>query len=76
VSPDTSISLGLDQKYAPAIRVDGRSQAGTDRMGVSFEVGVATLVSGRSFVQLTMALGLTKDVPAFQVGLSVPMRLR
>lgn len=76
VSPDTSISLGFDQKFAPSLQIDGRGQPGTDRMAAALQVGVATIVSGRSFVQLTASAGLTRDAPAFQLGLSAPIRLR
>ncbi len=74
VSPDTSISFTVDQKYQPPIRLNGSSLPGTDRTGATFQVGVAMLLSSRTFLNVTSGIGLTSDVPRFQLAVSAPFQ--
>jgi hypothetical protein len=74
VSPDTSLSFGLSQSYATRVKVASREIPGTDRTGAVFNVGFATLASRAGLVEITLGMGLTRDVPQFQVTLATPLQ--
>jgi hypothetical protein len=76
VSPEASVTFGLDQRFAPRVRLAGAPVAGSDRTESVFRIGVATTTSRRGSLQLTVGMGLTRDVPQVQVSVAAPMQLR
>jgi hypothetical protein len=39
-----------------------------------FRVGVATLASRNGFLQVNVGMGLTRDVPRFEIALATPFQ--
>jgi hypothetical protein len=74
VSPDTSLSFGLEQVYGQTVQVDRKDVPGSNRTAAVFDVGVATAVSRSGFLEVTLGIGLTQDVPRFQVSVATPLQ--
>jgi hypothetical protein len=73
VSPETSMSFGLEQSYSGDVKLAGKSLASTGHTAAVFDVGFATLVSRAALFQITLGIGLTSDVPRFQVSMGLPL---
>jgi hypothetical protein len=73
VSPETSMSFGLEQSYSGDVKLAGKSLASTGHTAAVFDVGFATLVSSAGLLQITLGIGLTSDVPRFQVSMGLPL---
>lgn len=76
VSPESSLSIAFAHKYSTAMRLEQKTVIGSDRTGPTLQLGVATLLSPSVFLNVTSAIGLTPDVPAFQLMVSAPVQLR
>jgi hypothetical protein len=74
VSPETSISFMLEQLHSPRLHVDGQPIQGSDQTAATFRIGVATLASRRGYLQFNVGIGLTRDVPTFEVGMGAPVQ--
>ena len=76
VSPDTSLSFGLDQQFRFDTRVDGGAIPGGNGVAAVAQFGVDQVLSSRVLVDLTLGVGLTRDAPDYTFMISVPIRLR
>jgi hypothetical protein len=74
VSPETSLSFGLDQAYSQVLQVSRKDVPGTSRTAAVFDVGFATLASRYGLLEVTLGMGLTDDVPRFQLALATPLQ--
>ncbi|HYG69545.1 MAG TPA: hypothetical protein VD838_17860, partial [Anaeromyxobacteraceae bacterium] len=75
VSPEASLTFGVDQRIAPRLLLNGAPVPGTDQMESSFRVGLSTAWSATSSLQVNVAMGLTRDVPQVQLSVAMPMQL-
>jgi hypothetical protein len=75
VSPQTSLSFALEASHTRPLALDRVTLYRTDRTSAVFRVGVSTAVSRRSFFQVNLGMGLTADVPRFEVSLSTPIQI-
>jgi hypothetical protein len=74
VSPETSLSFALEALHARPLRLERVTVYRSDRTSAVFRVGVATATSRRSFFQASVGMGLTSDVPRFEVSLAMPLQ--
>jgi hypothetical protein len=74
VSPETSLLFGLEQTYSQTARVRGADIRGTNRSAAVFSVGFGTLASSVGMLEVSVGIGLTQDVPRFQVNLATPLK--
>jgi len=74
VSPETSLSLFLDQVYRNDLKFAGRRIDGSDQLSSSFSIGASTIVGPRTLLRLTAGFGLTDDAPDYSFAVSLPMR--
>ena len=74
VSPETSLSFAFEAAYALPFRLYGQNAYRSDRTSGVFRVGVATLASRSGFLQVSVGMGLTRDVPQFEVAVATPFQ--
>jgi hypothetical protein len=74
VSPETSLSFGLEQSYTQDIEVERQPIPGSNRTAATFRVGFSTLASKHGLLELNFGMGLTRDVPRFQVSVATPFQ--
>lgn len=74
VSPETAISFGLAQLYGERVRLERVAIPGTSRTAAVFSVGLSQRVSRAGFLDFTLGIGLTRDVPRFQVSVAAPLQ--
>jgi hypothetical protein len=74
VSPDTSMSFLLDFHVKPEDHLGGNGLIGTDETVAVLQLGIATVLSRRALLNVTVGIGLTSDSPNFQLGFTVPVR--
>lgn len=73
-SPDTSLSLSLQQTFANELEVGGRSLAGTDEVSSVLVVGASSVLGRGVLLSVNAGVGLTDDAPDYFVGVSLPIR--
>jgi hypothetical protein len=76
VSPETSLSFGLDQVYRSDIDANGSRIDGTDQLASSFTFGTSMIVGPLTLLQLNAGIGLTDDAADYSFGMSLPIRLQ
>lgn len=72
-SPQTSLSIGLQQTYIKALRQNG-VQFGSDRVSSAFTFGGSSTIGRNLFVSLTGGIGLTNDSPDYFFNIMLPFR--
>lgn len=73
-SPETSLSLSLQQLFAKERKVDDRSLAGSDQISSLFVVGASTVLGPGVLLSVNAGVGLTDDAPDYFVRISLPIR--
>jgi hypothetical protein len=48
--------------------------AGTDEIGAVLQLGLGTVLSRNTLLNVSLGIGVTADSPDFQLGVSVPIR--
>jgi hypothetical protein len=76
VSPETALIFSLDQSYMKAFKRNGAELPGTDRLSSVFSFSTSTILGRGLFLHLSAGIGLTRDSPAYQFGVSLPFRFR
>jgi hypothetical protein len=76
VSPETAMIFSLDQSYMKAFKNNGAELPGTDRLSSVFSFSTSTILGRGQFLHLSAGIGLTRDSPAYQFGVSLPFRFR
>jgi hypothetical protein len=76
VSPETAMIFSLDQSVAKAFKSNGAELPGTDRLSSVFSFSTSTILGRSLFLRLSAGVGLTRDSPRYQFGVSLPFRFR
>jgi hypothetical protein len=76
VSPETAMIFSLDQSYMKAFKSNGAELPGTDRLSSVFSFSTSTILGRGLFLRLSAGIGLTRDSPRYQFGVSIPFRFR
>lgn len=75
-SPETSLSVGIDQVFSRRTRVDGVGVAGTNQVSSMLMLGATTSISRYSLLSWSLGVGLTQGAPDYTFGVSVPVRFQ
>lgn len=72
LSPETTLSVSLNQSYTDDFEFDGDKIDGSNQLSSSFDFGGSVIVGPRMLFRLTTSLGLTDDAPDYglRAGLS------
>ncbi|MFL6581872.1 MAG: transporter [Burkholderiales bacterium] len=73
-SPDTSLRAALDLSRYGNTRLNGASVPGSELVVGVLELGMSTLLSAKTLIDLSLGIGITTDAPDFRIGLSLPIR--
>lgn len=73
-SPETSLSLALQQVFIDEFKVNGRTIRGSDRVVSSFVLGASSIIAKKILLSVSGGIGLTDDAPDYFVNISVPIR--
>jgi hypothetical protein len=73
-SPDTSLRTALDLSRAGRTHVAGTAVPGSDATVGLLELGLSTLLTRRTLLDVNVGIGITPDAPDFRVRLAVPIR--
>jgi hypothetical protein len=76
VSPETALIFSFDQSYMKAFKRNGTELPGTDRLSSIFSFSTSTILGRGLFLRLSAGVGLTRDSPGYQFGVSLPFRFR
>ncbi len=76
VSPETALIFSLDQSYMKAFKRNGAELPGTDRLSSVFNFSTSTILGRGLFLRLSAGVGLTRDSPRYQFGVSLPFRFQ
>lgn len=73
-SPQTSLSIGLQQTYALKTRINNINVQGSDTLSSFFTVGAASTIGRHLFFSTLGGIGLTDSSPAYFLNITVPFR--
>lgn len=74
VSPDVSLSAGLNFSFADHTKANGINLAGSDTTVGVVSLGAGIILTKDVFLNLSSAFGITDDSPDVAVAMSVPFR--
>lgn len=74
LSPETSLSVTLNQSYTDDVEFDGDSIDGSDQLSASFDFGGSAIVAPRTLLRVVSSIGLTDDSPDYALRASVAYR--
>jgi hypothetical protein len=72
--PDTSVSMGLSLSFVRATRLDGERVPESDTTLGVFQIGVGTILTRRTMLNVSADLRVTGEVPDFRLSLTLPVR--
>jgi hypothetical protein len=75
-SPRTSIRGGFEVSRSGRTEINGVAIRGSDAMVATLQLGLATLLSRRSLLDIQLGIGVTRDAPDFSVTVSLPFRFQ
>ncbi|MCF7971684.1 MAG: transporter, partial [Methylococcaceae bacterium] len=73
-SPQTSLSLGLQQNYALESKVNGVKVQGSDNLSSVFTVGASSTIGQSLFFSVSGGIGLTSASPKYFINITIPFR--
>jgi hypothetical protein len=73
-SPQTSLSLGIQQSYIGNTRVFNNSIPGTDTISSIFTFGASSIIGKSLFFSAIAGIGLTKHSPDYFINVAIPLR--
>jgi hypothetical protein len=73
-SPDTSLSLSLQQTFSKEVKFSGNSAPGSDQVSSLLVIGASSVLGRGVFLSVNAGVGLTDDAPDYFVGVSLPIR--
>jgi len=74
-SPQTSLSLGIQQNFIDNVRLFGNSIPGADAINSVFTFGASSIIGKRLFFSANAGIGLTKNAPDYFISVAIPLRL-
>lgn len=73
-SPQTSLSLGIQQSFIGNTRIFNNSIPGTDAVSSVFTLGASSIIGKRLFFSTIAGIGLTKHAPDYFINIAIPLR--
>ncbi|XSG85818.1 MAG: hypothetical protein ACPW60_03640 [Methylohalobius sp. ZOD2] len=73
-SPETSLSISLEQSFIDEVKLNGRIIEGSDRVSSSFILGASSILGRGFLLSVFGGIGLTEDAPDYFINISVPLR--
>ena len=73
-SPETSLRLAFDVSRTARTRVNGQKAPGTDMSVGILELGLGSVLSARTILDLRVGIGLTSDAPNYRIDVALPVR--
>ena len=73
-SPQTSLSIGLQQTYAQESKINNINVQGSDTVSSFFTVGAASTIGHSLFFSTLGGIGLTDSSPAYFLNITIPFR--
>jgi hypothetical protein len=73
-SPQTSLSIGLQQTYVTEAIINNATLPGSDFVSSFFTVGAASTIGRSLFFSTTGGIGLTNSSPAYFLNITIPFR--
>jgi hypothetical protein len=73
-SPETSLRTAFDLSRVGRTRVGGADVPGSDATVGVVELGLATLLTRRTLLDIHLGIGVTPDAPDFRIRLALPVR--
>ncbi|MGZ8164672.1 MAG: hypothetical protein ACXW04_04080 [Methylobacter sp.] len=74
-SPQTSLSLGLEQTYSQETKINNVKVQGSDNISSVFTVGASSTIGRRLFFSVLGGIGLTESSPDYFLNITIPFRL-
>ena len=73
-SPQTSLSIGIQQSFIGNTRIFNNSIPGTDVISSIFTFGASSIIGKRLFFSTVAGIGLTKNAPDYFISVAIPFR--
>jgi hypothetical protein len=73
-SPDTSLSVVLNQSFIDEFKINGQKIDGSDQVESILSFGASAILGRNMLVDVAVGVGLTDDSPDYTVSLSLPIR--
>jgi outer membrane putative beta-barrel porin/alpha-amylase len=73
-SPDTSLSVVLNQNFIDEVKVNGQKIGGSDQVESILSFGASVILARNMLLDVTVGVGLTDDSPDYSVSVSLPIR--
>jgi hypothetical protein len=73
-SPQTSLSVGIQQSFIGNARIFNNEIPGSDTNISVFTFGASSIIGARLFFSTVAGIGLTKQSPDYYINVSIPLR--
>jgi hypothetical protein len=73
-SPQTSLSVGIQQSFIGNTRIFNNSIPGSDIISSVFTFGASSIIGSRLFFSTVAGIGLTKNAPDYFISVAIPLR--
>ncbi|MDY7573532.1 transporter [Actimicrobium sp. CCI2.3] len=73
-SPESSLSVGVDQTFSRASRINGVSVAGSDQRAAVLTLGASSLIGKNTLLSVSAGIGLTRNTPDYVINVALPIR--
>jgi hypothetical protein len=73
-SPQTSLSLGIQQSFIGNTRIFDNSIPGSDAINSVLTLGASSIIGKRLFFSTIAGIGLTKHAPDYFINIAIPLR--
>lgn len=74
LSPQTSLSVTLNQSWTDEVKFDGQSVDGSDQQAATFDFGGSAIIAPRTLLRVVSSIGLTDDAADYGLRASVAYR--
>lgn len=73
-SPQTSLSIGLQQTYAFETKINNANIQGSDNLSSYFTIGASSTIGRNLFFSILGGIGLTESSPDYFINITIPFR--
>jgi hypothetical protein len=73
-SPQTSLSIGLQQTYAQESKINNVNIQGSDNVSSAFTIGASSTIGRSLFFAVSGGIGLTEATPDYFFNVTIPFR--